>query len=104
MHFFLKSIDCWKTVEIGWTEPVDIEFVTEKNARLANDKALHALCQALSPSEFTKISNCGTAQEAWQILETTYEGTKLVTSVKLQMLISRLRCMKMRNSKSFTLR
>jgi hypothetical protein len=63
MHFFLKSIDCWKTVETGWTESVDtnIKLVTEKNSRLANDKALHAaLCQAFSP-EFTKISNCGTA-------------------------------------------
>jgi transposase len=36
----------------------------KKEARLANDKAFHALCQALSPSEFTKISNCGTALEA----------------------------------------
>jgi hypothetical protein len=25
-----------------------------------------------------RISNCESAQEAWQILETTYEGTKLV--------------------------
>jgi hypothetical protein len=40
----------------------------KKNARLANDKALHALCQALSLSKFTKILNCGTALEAWQIL------------------------------------
>jgi hypothetical protein len=64
---FLKSIDCLKTVVTGWTEPADtnIELVNEKNARLSNDKAFHALCQALSPSEFTKISNCGTAQEAW---------------------------------------
>jgi hypothetical protein len=36
-----------------------------KNARLSNDKALHALCQALSPSEFAKISNCESAKEAW---------------------------------------
>jgi hypothetical protein len=62
LRFFLKSIDCWKTIEIGWIEPVDtnIELVNEKNVRLSNDKALHALCQALSPSEFTKISSCGT--------------------------------------------
>jgi hypothetical protein len=60
----------------------NIEIEIEKNARLANDKALHALCEALLPSEFTKISICGTAQEAWQILETTYEGTKLVKSAK----------------------
>jgi hypothetical protein len=79
MQFFLKSIDCGSIVETGWTKPGDttLELVPQKNARLSNDKALHALCQALSPSEF--------AQEAWQILETTYEGTKLVKSAKLQM-------------------
>jgi hypothetical protein len=103
MQFFLKSIDCWKTVETGWTELADtnIERVTEKNARLANDKALHALCQALSPSKFTKISNCGTAQEAWQILETTFEGTKLVKTAKLQMLISRFEEIKMLDDEKF---
>jgi hypothetical protein len=103
MHFFLKSIDCWKTIEIGWTEPVDtnIELVNEKNARLSNDKALHALCQVLSPSEFTKISNCGTTQDVWQILETTYDGTKLVKSAKLQMLISRFQEIKMLDDETF---
>jgi hypothetical protein len=63
MRFFLKFIDCWKTIETGWTEPMDtnIELANERNARLSNYKALHALCQVLSPSKFTKISNCGTA-------------------------------------------
>jgi hypothetical protein len=101
--FLLKSIDCWKTIETSWTEPADtnIELVNEKNARLFNDKTLNALCQALSPYEFTKISNCGTAQEAWQILEITNEGTKLVKSAKLQMLISRFEEIKMLNYKTF---
>jgi hypothetical protein len=100
---FLKSIDCLKTVVTGWTEPADtnIELVNEKNARLSNDKAFHALCQALSPSEFTKISNCGTAQEAWQILEIIYEGTKLVKFVKLQMLISKFEEIKMLDDETF---
>jgi RNA-binding protein YhbY len=103
MRFFLKFIDCWKTVETGWTESVDtnIKLLIEKNVRLANDKTLHALCQALSPSEFTKISNCGTAQEVWKILETTYEGTKLVKSAKLQMLISRFEEIKMLEDETF---
>jgi hypothetical protein len=80
MRFFLKSIDCWNIVETGWTKPVDatIELVTEKNTRLSNDKALHALCQALSPSEFTRISNSESAQEAWQILETRFEEIKML--------------------------
>jgi len=60
MHFFLKSIDCWQIVETGWTKPKDttLELVPARNAQLANDKALHALCQVISPSEFAKISNC----------------------------------------------
>jgi hypothetical protein len=65
MRFFLKSIDCWSIVETDWTKLEDaaLGLVPQKNARLSNDKALHALCQALSPSEFAKISNCESAQE-----------------------------------------
>jgi hypothetical protein len=101
--FFLKSIDCWSIVETGWTKPADatLELVPQKNARLYNDKALHALCQALSLSEFEKILNCESAQVAWQILETTYEGTKLVKSAKLQMLISRFEDIKMLEEETF---
>jgi hypothetical protein len=66
MRFFLKSINCWGIVETGWTKPEDAtpELARQKNARLSNDQALHALCQALSPSEFAKISNCESAKEA----------------------------------------
>jgi len=124
MRFFLKSTDCWSIVETGWTKPEDaaIELVSQKNARLSNDKALHALCQALSPSEFAKISNdkalhalcqalspsefakisnCESAKEAWQILETTYEGTKLIKSAKLQMLVSKFEDIKMLEDETF---
>jgi hypothetical protein len=103
MHFFMKSIGCWSIVEIGWTKPEDttLKLVPQKNARLSNDKALHALCQALSPLEFAKISNCESAKEAWQILETTYEGTKLVKSAKLQMLISKFEEIKMLEDETF---
>jgi hypothetical protein len=103
MRFFLKFIDCWGIVETGWIKPEDTtpELVPQKNAHLSNDKALHALCQALSPSEFTKISNCESAKAAWKILETTYEGTKLVKSAKLQMLISKYEEIKMLEEKTF---
>jgi hypothetical protein len=91
------------TVGILLTKPEDATpaIVPLKNDRLSNDKALHALCQALSPSEFAKISNCESAKEAWQILETTYEVTKLVKSAKLQMLISRFEEIKMLEEKTF---
>jgi hypothetical protein len=103
MRFFFKSIDCWGIFETGWTKPEDAtpELVPQKNARLSNDKALHALCQALSPSEFAKISNCESAKVVWQILETTYEGTKIVKSAKLQMLISKFEDIKMLEEETF---
>jgi hypothetical protein len=103
MCFFLKSIDVWKTVETGWIELEEIDeiTVTQTSARLSNDKALHTLCQALSPSEFARISNCEVAKDAWQILETTYEGIKLVKSAKLQMLISKFEEIKMLKEETF---
>jgi hypothetical protein len=91
IRFFLKSIDDRKIVETDWIKPEETNEITviQTSARLSIDKALHALCQALSPSEFARISNCEIAKDAWQILETTYEGTKLVKYIKLQMLISK---------------
>jgi hypothetical protein len=103
MCFFLKSIDVWKIVETRWIKPEEADEITIilTSARLSNDKALHALCQALLPSEFTRISNCEIAKDAWQILETIYEGTKLVKSVKLQMLISKFEEIKMLEEETF---
>jgi hypothetical protein len=54
-----------------------------------------------SPSEFAKISNCESAKEEWQIMETTYKGTKLVKSAKLQMLISKFEEIKMLEEETF---
>jgi hypothetical protein len=35
MRFFLKSIDCWKIVEIGWTKPeeTNLELVSQKKKK-----------------------------------------------------------------------
>jgi len=103
MRFFLKSIDVWQIIASGWTKSEDttIELIPQKNARLANDKAFHALCRAISLSEYARISNCESALEVWQILETTYEGTKLVKSVKLQILIFRFEEIKMLEEETF---
>jgi phosphomevalonate kinase len=55
----------------------------------------------LSPCEFARISNCEFAQEGWQILEITYEETKLVKSAKLHKLISRFEEIKMLEDETF---
>ena len=55
----------------------------------------------VSPNEFHRISHVTIAKEAWEILETTYEGTKKVKNTKLQMLTTRFEQLKMCKDESF---
>ena len=48
-----------------------------------NSRALNALFCGVTNEEFKKISSTEVAKEAWTILETTYEGTKVVKTMKL---------------------
>ena len=91
MRAFLCSIDeaVWDAIEIGWTKPEAAKSTWDKATLAvsnANSKALNAIFCGVSPNEFHRISHITVAQEAWQILETTYEGTKKVKDIKLQML------------------
>ena len=75
-----------QAVEIGWTKPkeasADCDEAKNKVANF-NSRALNALFSAVNNEEFQKISSTETAQEAWTILQTTYEGTKAVKDSKL---------------------
>ena len=102
---FLCSIDdsVWDAVEIGWTRLEATKSTWDKVALMAanaNSKALNAIFCCVSPNEFHKISHVTIDKEAWQILETTYEGTKKVKDTKLQMLTTRFE-LKMSEDKSF---
>ena len=55
----------------------------------------------VSPDEFHRISHVTIAKEVWQVLETTYEGTKKVKDTKLQMLTTRFEKLKMIEDESF---
>ena len=67
----------------------------------ANNKALNVIFCGVSPDEFHRISHVSIAKEAWQILETIYEGTKKVKDTKLQMLTTRFEKLKMSEDESF---
>ena len=106
MRAFLCSIDevVWDAVEIGWTKSEAVKSTWDKaalTASNANSKALNAIFCGVSPDEFRRISHMTVAKEAWQILETTYEGTKKVKDTKLQMLTTRFEELKMSEDKSF---
>ena len=63
--------------------PIDWDDATIIAANF-NNRALNALFCGVTNEEFKKISSTEVAKEAWTILETTYEGTKVVKIIKLQ--------------------
>ena len=67
----------------------------------ANSKALNVIFCGVSPDEFHRNSHVSIAKEAWQILETIYEGTKKVKDTKLQMLTIRFEELQMSKDESF---
>ena len=79
-------------VDIGWTRSEEAKSTWDKAdlaTSNANSKSLDAIFCCVSPDEFHRISHITIAKEAWQILQTTYEGTKKVKDIKLQMLTTR---------------
>ena len=82
------SIDdtVWDAVEVGWTRPEATKSTWDKAALAttnANSEVLNAIFCSASPNEFHRISHITITKEAWEILETTYEGTKKVKDTKL---------------------
>ena len=63
--------------------PIDWDDATIIAANF-NNRALNALFCGVTNEEFKEISSTEVAKEAWTILETTYEGTKVVKIIKLQ--------------------
>ena len=56
---------------------------------------------AVTDEEFKKISSTETMKEAWTILQTTYEGIKVVKDLKFQRLTTSFEEIKMENDESF---
>ena len=77
MRFFLKSIDVWSAIESGFNAPNKLTAQwsqwanVENQTCMANDKAMNALYLTISQTEHSRISNCDSAKDAWEILETT---------------------------------
>ena len=61
----------------------------------ANFKALNVIFASVDANQFKLISFCECAKDAWNILQTTHEGTPLVKISKLQMLAIRFEDLRM---------
>ena len=96
----MQSLDekVWQAVKIGWTKPTEVPVDWDDakiKAENFNSRALNALFSAVTNEEFKKISSIEIANEAWPILQTTYEGTKAVKDSKLQRLTTSFEEIKM---------
>ena len=88
MKFFLQALgeQVWQAIEVGWIKPKEAPVDWDNATIIAanfNSKALNALFCGVTNEEFKRISSTEVAKEAWPILETTYEGTKAVKTLKL---------------------
>ena len=106
MRAFLQFLDekVWQAIEIGWTKPKEAQADWDDakiKAANFNSRALNGLFSAVTNEEFKKISSTKTANEAWTILQTTYEGTKAVKDSKLQRLTTSFKEIKMEEDESF---
>ena len=80
--------------------PADWDDAKIKAANF-NSRALNALSSVVTNEECKKIYATESVKEVWTILQTTYEGTKVVKDSKFQRLTTRFEEIKMEENKSF---
>jgi len=112
MSSFLKSIDSksWKAVLRGWEHPVAHDedgnrtdvlkpeeewAAAEDELALGNTKALISLFNGVDKNMFSLIKQCTVAEDAWEILKTSHDGTTKVKSAKIQLLTTKFENLKM---------
>ena len=94
----------WDVVDVGWTRLEAAKSTWDKAALTTantNSKALNAIFCGVSLDEFYRIAYITITKEAWQKLETTYEGTKKAKDTKLQMITTRFEELEMSEDESF---
>ena len=106
MKVFLQALGehVCQAVKVGWIKPKEAPMDQDEATVIVanfNSKALNALFCGVTNEEFKKISSTEVAKEAWTILEITYEGTKVVKTMKLQRLTSRFEEIRMEEDETF---
>ena len=115
MRAFIKSQDekAWRAVLSGWTPPAESDDVTKVKSELDwtdaedklsnyNNKALHAIFNGVGECYIKLISSCVSAKDAWQILQTQFEGTADVKRSRLVMLTNKFENLKMNENETLT--
>ena len=116
MKIYLQSIDynLWlivakgpyvpmKNVDNVDTPKLEEEYDENEMKKCSfNAKAINCLYCALSKDEFNRISMCSSAQEIWNTLEITHEGTNQVKESKISMFVHNYELFKMDANETIT--
>ncbi|XP_062073656.1 uncharacterized protein LOC133777911 [Humulus lupulus] len=110
---FIKSQEekVWRSILSGWTPPSESDDVTKLKSELNwtdakdklssyNNKALHAILNGFGEGYIKLISSCESTKEAWEILQTQFEGTADVKHSRLIMLTTRFENLRMIETES----
>ena len=117
MKAFIKALDekAWRSVLNGWSPPTtkdeegkdilkpDLTWSSDDD-KLANcnSKALHAILNGVDATRIKMITNCESAKEAWDILQTHFEGSSDMKRTKLIMLTSKFEQLRMREDETLS--
>ena len=106
MKGFLQALSeqVWQAIKVGQIKPKDVSVDWDEETIKAenfNSRALNALFCGVTNEEFKRISSTKVAKEAWTILKTTYEGPKIVKTLKVQRLTSSFEEIKMEEDETF---
>ncbi|KAI3470674.1 hypothetical protein Pfo_027337 [Paulownia fortunei] len=86
MRAFIKSVDerAWPAIVIGWEHsPKDQWNIEDEKVAIYNSKALNVIFSSIDVNQFKLIATYESAKEAWEILQTSYEGTAAVRISKM---------------------
>ncbi|XP_060972333.1 uncharacterized protein LOC133038258 [Cannabis sativa] len=117
MRAFIKCQNekAWRMVFSRWSPPIvvdskgnsklkyELEWSSEDDKLSAyNSKALHAIFNGVSEGCIKLISSCESAKDAWQILQTQFEGTSDVKRSRFIMLQTKFDDLRMSESKTLS--
>ncbi|CAM8880395.1 unnamed protein product [Rhodiola kirilowii] len=83
-------------------KPEALWIEEEDKASMGNSKAMNAIFSAVDENVMKLIINCEVAKEAWDILQTAFEGTDKVRNSRMQVVTTRFEEMKMKESETIT--
>ncbi|CAM8934657.1 unnamed protein product [Rhodiola kirilowii] len=83
-------------------KPEALWIEDEDKASMGNSKAMNAIFSAVNENVMKLIINCEVAKEAWDILQTAFEGTDKVRNSRMQAVTTKFEEMKMKEDENIS--